>query len=792
MIDPVRTVRRAAVLGAGVMGSQIAAHFANAGVPVDLFEVAGADDPDPRGNARRAIEKLAKLRPAPLASRTAVDAIVPASYEHDLERLGACDLVVEAVAERMDIKKDLYRRVAPALGGHTMFVTNTSGLPVGTLAESLPRDVRARFCGVHFFNPPRYMHLVELIPHPGVDANVLHRLEGYLTAGLGKGVLQARDTPGFIGNRVGVFALANVIHHAERLGLPFDLVDRLTGPGIGRPKSATLRTADVVGLDTFAHVVHHLHDSLDDDPWRDLFRVPDWMQALLDQGALGQKSGAGVYRKGRQGIEVLDPAGGDYRPVKRQLDPDVRAALVEADPVRKHEMLAAIDHPQAELIRASHRDLFHYCAYHLAGIAPSARELDLALRWGFGWRRGPFEIWQLIGWQAVSTELQGAIEAGETTATVALPRWVTDHGRKGVHGARGSWAADSETWLPRSSHPVYRHQLYPPRLVGEPRPSTEVLWENDGVRLWDAGDDVAVLSFKSRMHAVDGGVLDGILQAVEVAETEARAMVVWQDEPPFCVGANLKGVREAQQAGEYDAIESLVEHFQQASAALRHSRLPVIGAPAGLALGGGTELLLHCDVRVAALETYMGLVEAGVGLIPAGGGCAALARRACELAPDGDPMPWLQRYFEEVAYARVTGSGLEALEGIWFRPGDRVVFNADELLQAAKTEGIALSEAGYRPPIRGTRFRAAGRAGAATLEAKLVNLHAGGFISDHDHAIGRHLARALCGGDVDAGVEVDDAWILRLERVGFMELARTEPTAERIRHMLETGKPLRN
>jgi len=792
MIDPVRSVRRAAVLGAGVMGAQIAAHFANAGVAVDLFELGGDGGDDPRAPARRAIEGLAKLRPAPLATAGAARLIAPASYDHDLDRLAAADLVIEAVAERLDVKQALYQRVAPALGAHAMFATNTSGLPVGTLAESLPRELRPRFCGIHFFNPPRYMHLVELIAHPGTDPNVLYRLEGFLTTGLGKGVLHARDTPGFIGNRTGVFALATVMHHAERLGLPFDLVDRLTGAGVGRPKSATFRTADVVGLDTFSHVVTHLHETLDDDPWREVFRLPAWLPALLDQGALGQKSGAGVYRKGRAGIEVLDPVAGDYRPVRRQLDERVREALVESDPRRKYEMLAAIDHPQAELLRASHRDLFHYCAYHLAGLAPSARELDLALRWGYGWQRGPFELWQLIGWPEVTTELQRAIDAGETFAPAPLPGWVRESRRAGAHGPRGSWAADAQTWLPRSSHPVYRRQLYPARLAGEPRPTTDTLYENDGVRLWDVGDDVVVLSFKSRMHAVDGRVLDGILEAVEVAEAEARALVLWQYEPPFCVGANLKAVRDAQRAADYDAIESLVERFQQATSALRYARLPVVGAPAGLALGGGMELLLHCDARLAALETYGGLVEAGVGLIPAGGGCAALARRACELAPDGDPMPWLHRYFDEIAYARVTASGLDARDGIWFRPGDRVVFHPDELLFAARSEAMALAEAGYRPPARGTRFRVAGAGGAATLEAKIVNLHAGGFISDHDCAIARHLAHALCAGDVDAGTEVDDAWIQRLEREGFMALARTPETAARVDHMLNTGKPLRN
>ncbi|MDX1609808.1 MAG: 3-hydroxyacyl-CoA dehydrogenase NAD-binding domain-containing protein [Halofilum sp. (in: g-proteobacteria)] len=793
MIDPTRTVRRAAVLGAGVMGAQIAAHFANAGVPVDLYELPAEEDDDPRAAARRAIDGLGRIRPAPLASRNAVHGIRAAGYDSDLERLAEADLVIEAVAERTDIKQQLYERIAPALREDTVLASNTSGLSIGHLAASLPAALRQRFCGVHFFNPPRYMHLVELVRHPGTDDNVIYRLEGFLTSGLGKGVLHARDTPGFIGNRVGVFALANVIHHAQRLELPFDLVDRLTGVGLGRPKSATLRTADVVGLDTFQHVLSHLHEDLEDDPWRAMFTTPEWLPTLVEQGALGQKSGAGIYRKGADGgIEVYEPARGDYRPVARQLDEQVRAALAEPDPRRKYDLLRRIDHPQAELIRVCHRDLFHYCCYHLQHIAPSAREVDFAMRWGFGWQRGPFELWQMIGWRDVAEYLDGALQAGETTADAPLPGWVREARRDGVHGPRGSWSAELSAWLPRSNHPVYRHQMAPPRLVGEPAPTSDTLWRNEAVRLWDAGDDVAVLSLHTPMHTIGHEALDGIEHAVKVAESKARALVLWQDEPPFSVGANLKQVRDALQAGDYDRVEAMVAQFQRVSGRLRHARLPVVGAAAGLALGGGLELLLHCDVRVLSLETYCGLVEAGVGVIPAGGGCAALARRAVELAPDGDPMPWLLRYFEEIAYARVTGSAAEAREGVWLRPGDRVILHHDELLYAAVSAAIGLADCAYRPPLRGTRYRVAGATGIATLQARLVNLHAGGFISDHDRAIGTALATALCGGPVDAGTEVDDAWIWRFERDGFMRLLRTPETAARIDHMLNTGKPLRN
>lgn len=792
MMDPVRSVRRAAVLGAGVMGAQIAAHLANAGVRVDCFELARDDDADARAGAQRGIDRLAKAKPAPLADSRAPARIHPASYATDLERLADCDLVIEAVAERLDIKQSVYEQVASAVGGETLFVTNTSGLAIHTLAQYLPSGLRGRFCGVHFFNPPRYMHLVELIAHGETAPEVLERLEGFLTTGLGKGVLHAHDTPGFIGNRIGVFAQVNVLHHAERLGLGLDLVDRLMGQGVGRPKSAVCRTADLVGLDTFAHVVRHLHASLPDDPWRASFAVPGWMEQLIEQGALGHKSGAGVYRKGEAGIEVLSPADGGYRPVARQLDPDVKAALGATDPVAKWRQLAAIDHPQAELIRACHRDLFHYCAYHLAEVAPSARELDLAVRWGFGWQMGPLEMWQRLGWQDVAAEIQSAIDTGRASAPAALPDWARDPERTGVHGPSGSWSPQAGTWLARSPHPVYQRQLRPPRLNGEPAPEASILWHNDGVVLWDAGDGAAVLSFRTRMHAVDGDVLAGVEGAVQEATRRARALVLWQPEAPFCIGADLKKVQKARTQGDYASIAELVAGFQRATVALRDAALPVVGAPTGMALGGGTELLLACDARVLALETYMGLVEAGVGLIPAGGGCAALAQRAWALSPEGDPMPWLQRLFDEIAYGRVTGSGLEARERGWLTGADRIVFHPDEVLFAAKSEALALADAGYRPAQAPAALPVAGASGIATLEAKLVNLHAGGFISDHDYRIGRYLAEALCGGGVDAGARVSEDWMLAQERRGFMALMETERTGERIQHMLDTGKPLRN
>ena len=788
MIEPGRRIRRAAVLGAGVMGSQLAAHFANAGIEVLLFEQA-VDDADPRAGARRAIDGLARLHPSPLGAAEQRQAIEPATYDSDLERLQTCDVVIEAVVERLDIKQALLERVGPYIGNHAIVASDTSGLSIATLAKSLPEPLRARFCGVHFFNPPRYMHLVELISHPRTDRAVLHRLEGFLTTGMGKGVLHAHDTPGFIGNRIGMFSLAVAVHHAERLGIPADLADRLTGVGVGRQKSGTFRTIDVIGLDTFVHILDHLHAELDEDPWRDVFRVPGWLRERLAAGALGQKRRLGIYRKGETGIEVFEPEKGDYRPVARQLEPRVREALVETDSTRKLEMLNAVDHPQAEFIRACHRDLYHYCAWHLAALAPSAREVDLAMRWGYGWLRGPFEQWQMLGWSRVTGELQSAIDAGMTLADAPLPAWARESRRDGVHGPRGSWSPSANAPVPRSTHSVYRRQLFPRGLAGEPAPRTPTLWQSEAVRLWDAGDDIAVLSMRRPQHTVDGAVLDGMLHAIDLAEQEVRGLVLWGQDPPFSLGIDLGVLCAAQAAGDLNEIESLVDRFQQVGLALRHTPLPIVAAPLGQTLGGGLELALHCDARVAAFETYAGLIETAVGLVPVGGACARLARRAWRQAADGNPVPWLARYFEEIMAARVTGS---ALEGPWFGPGDRVVFHPDELLYAAKSEAMALADAGYRRPLPGKRFPVAGAAGVRVLLERLWALDAETPLSDHDRLVGEHLALALCGGRVDAGTEVRDQDILDIGRAGFMALVQTEAAAERVRHMLGTGRRLRN
>ena len=784
-------VRRAAVLGAGVMGAQIAAHLANAGVDTVLFDLA-AKDGNPDGVVLKAIANLGKLSPAPLASKALAGAIVPANYHTGLALLEGCDLVIEAIAERMDWKQDLYKRIAPHVAPDAILASNTSGLGIDALAAVLPEEMRHRFCGVHFFNPPRYMHLAELIPARGTDPAILDALETFLTTQLGKGVVRAKDTPNFIGNRIGVFSILATMHHTAESGLGFDTVDALTGPAIGRPKSATYRTADVVGLDTMAHVIKTMADTLPDDPWHRHFKAPAWLEALVSKGALGQKAGAGIYSKRGKDILVLDLKAQDYRPNAAEVAPEVAAMLKEKDPAKKFAALRASEHPQARFLWAVFRDLFHYSAFHLASIADTARDVDLAIRWGYGWKLGPFETWQAAGWKQVAEWIAEDIVAGKAMSNAPLPDWVFD-GREGVHGAEGSFSPVKNAKLPRSALPVYQRQRFPDPLLGERADPGETVFENDGVRAWHDGDGVLVASFKTKMHTVDDQVMAGLQQAIDVAERDFRAMVVWQPQEPFSAGANLAGALGLLQAGNVAGFEAMVANFQATSQRIKYSLVPVVAAVRGLALGGGCEFQMHAARTVAHLESYIGLVEAGVGLLPAGGGLKELAVRASEAAgASGDVFEQLKKVFETVAMAKASTSAFEAKELGLLRPDDVVAFHAHELLHIARGQALALADRGYRPPLPARQVRVAGDVGIATFRMLLVNMLEGRFISEYDDEIATRIATILCGGEVDRNSLVDEEWLLRLEREHFVQLAQQPKTQARIEHMLKTGKPLRN
>ncbi len=789
-------IRKLAVLGAGVMGAQIAAHCANAEVPVILFDLP-AKEGDPNGIVKRALDGLKKLEPSPLATADRVQYIEAANYEQDLSKLAECDLIIEAIAEKMEWKRDLYAKVAPHIRSDAIFATNTSGLSINKLAEGCPDSLRPRFCGVHFFNPPRYMSLVELIPCKGTDTQLIDDLEQFLTTTLGKGVVRAFDTPNFIANRVGVFSILAVMHHTQRMGRGFDEVDALTGPLIGRPKSATFRTADVVGLDTMSHVIKTMTDNLPDDPWARYYAAPQWLSALIAKGALGQKTRAGVFRKDGKQIKVLDLATQDYRDSTGMAADEVVAILKNKNPVEKFAQLRASSHPQAQFLWAIFRDVFHYVAHHLAAIANNARDVDFAMRRGFGWTQGPFETWQAAGWKAIAEAVAADIENGKSMASTPLPAWVFE--RTGVHEATGSYSASQNALQGRSQLSVYQRQLFPERVFGEVETHGTTLWENDGVRMWTPDDEdgkrVPVLSFKSKMCAVGAEVLDGVQEAIKRAERDYSGLVIWQAKPPFSVGANLQQILPVLEAGDFATLEKVIANFQATSMAIKYAKVPVITAVTGMALGGGCEFIMHSPRAVLALESYIGLVEAGVGLIPAGGGCKEFALRAAQAAArsaTNDPLNFLQSVFTTIAMANVSKSAKNAKELGLAKQDDVIVFNAAEVLHVARKNALAMYESAYRPALSPAGIPVAGRSGIATLEMMLVNMREGGMISQHDYRVARAAAVALCGGEVEPGTLVSEKWLLDVERAQFLDLLKTAETQQRIAHMLDTGKPLRN
>lgn len=789
-------VRKVAVLGAGVMGAQIAAHLVNVKVPVVLFDLPAKEGPK-NGIVTKAVEGLKKLKPSPLGVPEDAALIQQANYEEHLELLKECDLVIEAIAERMDWKLDLYKKIAPYVAPHAIVASNTSGLSITKLSEALPEEIKPRFCGIHFFNPPRYMYLVELIPTPATRADILDQLETFVTTSVGKGVVRAKDTPNFIANRVGIAGMLATIIEAEKFGLSYDVVDDLTGKKLGRASSGTFRTADVVGLDTMAHVIKTLQDNLADDPFFPTYQTPPVLAKLIEQGALGQKSGAGFYKKVGKDILRLDPAKGEYVPSGAKAD-EIIGRILKKPAAERLKLLRESSNPQAQFLWSIFRDGFHYCAVHLESIADSARDVDFAIRWGFGWKQGPFELWQEAGWKQVAQWIQEDIEAGKALSKAPLPAWVFD-GRDGVHTPEGSWSPAKKTYVPRSDLAVYRRQFFPENVLGSgavtPDKAGKTLHEDDSVRLWTLDDEVVILSIKTKMHAIGPGVVQGLLQAVDLAERQYKGVVVWSPDEPFSAGADLQAMLPAFMAGGAKAIEPEEKKLQDAMLRLRYANVPTVAAIRGMALGGGCEMAIYCAKRVAAMESYIGLVEVGVGLIPGAGGLTYIARRAAEMASAGnagaDILTFVKDGFTSAAMAKVGTSAIESRKLGFLLDDDVIVPNKDELLYVAIQQAKAMFESGYRAPLK-RLFPVAGRSGVATIKGQLVNMRDGGFISQHDFHIASLIADVVCGGEVEAGSLVSEEYLMALERKHFCSLLNHPKTQERIMGMLQTGKPVRN
>ena len=807
-------IKKVAILGAGVMGAQIAAQCINVGLPVILFDLPSKSDDGKTVNkdaiALKAIENLKKLKPAPLALAVDANLIIAANYEDDLGLLADCDLIIEAIAERLDWKHALYEKVGPHIPAHALFATNTSGLPIGELAKGFSGDLKQRFCGVHFFNPPRYMHLLELIPASDTDPAVLDALETFMTSTMGKGVVRAKDTPNFIGNRVGVFSILAVFAEAQKYGLGFDEVDAITGSKLGRAKSATFRTSDVVGLDTMAHVINTMEVALQDDSFSTLFKTPDVVAKLIAKGALGQKTKAGFYRKDGKTVLVLDATTGEYKPSTATIEPIIERILKK--PIAERlELLRNTDDPQAQFLWSIYRDIFHYCAIHLGSIADSAREIDFAMRWGYGWDKGPFEDWQAAGITQVASWIIEDIEAGKTLSKEPLPAWVFSGPvaeKQAFHTPEGSWSAAEGKYIPRSSLPVYKKQAFRASLLGDgspdPRTAGTTIYENPDVRAWvdERQPEVLIASFKSKMNTFSPDVLNGLQKAVKIAEEHYSGLVIWQPTSlklgtpggPFSAGANLEAALPMVMKSGPSGVEPFVKLFQDTMMRVKYSQVPVVAAVSGVALGGGCELVLQSARRVAAMESYIGLVEVGVGLLPAGGGLKEAAIRAAQgvnLAGNTNFLDFTKASFENAAMAKVSSSAQEAMRMAYLKTGDIIVANVYELLALAQSQVKAMRYSGYRPPIP-TLIPVGGRSVASTVMGQVVNMRDGGFISEHDAHIAQKIIEIITGGNVDAGTLVTEEWLLKLERQAFVELIGHPKTMERIMGLLQNGKPVRN
>jgi 3-hydroxyacyl-CoA dehydrogenase len=791
------TIRRVGVLGAGVMGAAIAAHLANAGLDVLLLDRAPdalTDEETARGLtladatvrnrfAALGVGRALTARPAPFFLPADAGRITPGNFDDDLPSLQGCDWVIEAVVEHPGIKAAVLRRAAPHLAPHALLTTNTSGLSVSRLAAALPAELRPRFFATHFFNPPRYLRLVELVPHRETDPRALMFMGDFLRRRLGKGVVIAKDTPNFIGNRIGLFSLLNAMHHMQDLGLSVAEVDAVCGPATARPKSAVFRTADLVGLDTLAFVAQHSFELLPHDEARGLYRVPAFLQTLLDAGRLGDKSGAGFYRKenSADGKQLLawNWRAGEYQLPAKPAFPCLAAAKQAVDAAARLRAGLAGDDPGARFAWLTLRDTLLYAVNRIPEISDNLAGIDHAMRWGFGWELGPFEMLDAIGIEAFVARAEGD--------GITMPECL-----RGVPAFYRVATGRQEQFelATRSFVPV-------PVTPGEIR--LEVIRKSGGVvaskpacSLLDLGDGVFALEFHGKMNTIGVDVLAMLPQALARAEHEGVALVVGSQGAQFSAGADLMMLAFAMQMKQFNEIDKMVRAFQNATLALKYAQVPVVAAPYGLTLGGGCEFAMHATATLAHAETYMGLVEIGAGLLPAGGGTKELAVRAVRTADaaGADVGPFILRAFRTIGLAQVSTCADELYPMGFLREGDRVTLDLDGQLGAAKAFALALAPT-YRPG-RPTVIPAPGRSLAASLKSQLWNLEQGGQVTAFERLIAGKVADILCGGDVPAGALVSEQHLLDLEREGFLALCGEAKTLERIGHLLKTGKPLRN
>ena len=755
-----KTFRKVTVLGAGTMGAQIAAHLANAGLQVRLLDIAPEE-----GSKNAIVEKLfkkaTKLKPAPLFTPDVAKRVQLGNFDENFDWVADASWVIEAVVERMDIKRQVMARIAETVSDKTIVSTNTSGLPIHLIAEGLPLSFRKRFLGTHFFNPPRYLRLLEIIPTPDTDPEIIARIAHFGRVHLGKGIVVAKDTPNFIGNRIGIYGMMHAIRSFTEGGYSIEEVDTLTGPLTGRPRSGTFRTADVVGLDTMLHVATNLYDAIPEDESREIFVPPALLKSLVENGALGSKTKAGFYKKVGRDILSIDPASGEYTPAAEMDLGDLKAIKKAGALPARLQALYAYTGRAGAFFRASTHDMLGYSARRIPEIADDPSDIDKAMQWGFGWELGPFGIWDAIGFKQVLDDMRAAGQV--------LPAWVDKMEADGATGFYKDAGSEPQVYLPGKSGYSAAQQPADERGLTLIKTNKQaVLWQNEEAALLDMGDGVALYEFRSKANSLGSKVMQGFLDVIEKAENDPniRGIVVANEGKNFSVGANLGEMAAAAQEGKFHLIDETIANFQKAVQRIRYAQVPVVVAPHQRVLGGGCEVCMASYQPVAAAETYMGLVELGVGLIPAGTGTTFLAVLASQRAAAGFPnqvLDHLQVYFQQVAMATVSASGLMAKEMGYLSPRATVVMNDARRFPVAKDAVYALSESGYLPPPVNTNVHVLGKPGKAALEVAVRQYENGGFISEYDRFLAVQLAHVMTGGDLSGPQEVHEDYLVELE-----------------------------
>jgi len=792
-------INRVAVLGGGVMGSTIAAHLANAGLEVLMLDILSQDiteeerakgltleSPEVRNAlAAKGLKNAIKAKPAAFFLKEYASLVEVGNFDDDMEKIRNCDWVIEVVVENMEIKKKfLAEKVVPNIAEGTVLSTNTSGLSVNEMARVLPESVRKNFILTHFFNPPRYMRLVEIAPCRDTNPDVVSHMADFIGKRLGKGIVYAKDTPNFVGNRIGIYAMLNSIKHMLEMGLTVEEVDTIAGPATARPKTAMFRTGDFVGIDTLVHVVNNSYRLLTEDEDREIFKVPEFIAKMVDKGLLGNKTGKGFYRKEKsaEGTKIFyyDYRTGEYKPLEKAGFVSIQSARQLDDPAKRLKAVITGKDKAAEFAWKNLRDTLIYTVKRIPEISDDIVNVDNAMKWGFNWELGPFEMLDAL-------DVRYFVDRTEKDG-VAVPEALKKAERFYKYEGGRKFFYDLGTG-------GYREVPFrPDRIKLEIlRQSGGVVEENAGCSLVDLGDGVFCCEFHSKMNSIGGDILSMTLKAIRRAEKEGVGLVVGNQGGNFSVGANLMLIAVALAEGAFDDIDMMVRTFQRTTMALKYATVPVVAAPFNMTLGGGCEFAMHADAINAYAETYMGLVEVGVGLLPAGGGTKEMAIRAMALADKygTDVSPYIFKFFKNIGLAKVSTSAAELYDMGYMREGDAITMNSDSLPADAKLKVLTLAR-NYRPKKPLKNLKAPGRSVGASIKSQIWNLKMGGFATGYDAEIGGIIADVITGGDVPSGTLIHEQYLLDLEREGFLRLCGNKKTAERIRYMLKKGKPLRN